>query len=385
MLGLDLRGGVELVYEGRPDAAGARGHPGRRSTTRSRRSASAPTRWACPSPRSSARARTRSRSACPTWQNADRAIEQVGTTAQLQFYDWEPNVLGRPRARRAVRRLARRSTRRCELASKSKPKAERTDSRRTQTDGRARSEAGRPAATTRAATKLLPVRPRPAADRRPGRHLRGAAGRLRGRRAARRARRRTIPKDSECEDELAAVPVGHGRASDSGPDAPARTPARPPGSEVLKVPAGHRGRRGRAGREPARDGAALLRARGRLRAVGHGHQEPGAELRPADPGAHRDDGVHRQGPRGVRPRDQADRPARVARSSCRRASDRATPRSSASRSRSTTRSSRWRRSTSARTRRASTAAPAPRSTASASIRRPRTWPRACASARCRSS
>ena len=30
----------------------------------------------------------------PDVSNADRAIEQVGTTAQLQFYDWEPNVLG---------------------------------------------------------------------------------------------------------------------------------------------------------------------------------------------------------------------------------------------------------------------------------------------------
>ena len=60
-------------------------------------------------------------------------------------------------------------------------------------------------------------------------------------------------------------------------------------------------------------------------------------------------------------------------------------RSSASRSRSTTRSSRWRRSTTARTPRASTAAPAPRSTGSATSRRPRTSPRACASARCRSS
>ena len=30
----------------------------------------------------------------PDVKNADRAEEQVGTTAQLQFYDWEPNVIG---------------------------------------------------------------------------------------------------------------------------------------------------------------------------------------------------------------------------------------------------------------------------------------------------
>ena len=30
----------------------------------------------------------------PRRQNAQRAIEQVGTTAQLYFYDWEPNLIG---------------------------------------------------------------------------------------------------------------------------------------------------------------------------------------------------------------------------------------------------------------------------------------------------
>src|SRR5438067_446561 len=30
----------------------------------------------------------------PAVKNADRAEQQVGTTAQLQFYDWEPNLIG---------------------------------------------------------------------------------------------------------------------------------------------------------------------------------------------------------------------------------------------------------------------------------------------------
>ena len=81
----------------------------RRSTTRSRRCASAPTRSASPSPRSSAPARARSRSACPTCRTPSARSEQVGTTAQLQFYDWEPNVLDRPRG---VRGQPRRSSRR---------------------------------------------------------------------------------------------------------------------------------------------------------------------------------------------------------------------------------------------------------------------------------
>ena len=93
-LGLDLKGGVELVYQGQAHPAAAEGRPRPRSTARSRSCASASTSSASPSPRSSARAATRSRSACPDVKNAQRAIKQVGTVAQLFFYDWEANVLG---------------------------------------------------------------------------------------------------------------------------------------------------------------------------------------------------------------------------------------------------------------------------------------------------
>ena len=34
----------------------------------------------------------------PDVQNADRAIAQVGDTAQMFFYDWEPNVIANPNA-----------------------------------------------------------------------------------------------------------------------------------------------------------------------------------------------------------------------------------------------------------------------------------------------
>ena len=64
-------------------------------------------------------------------QNADRAEEQVGTTAQLQFYDWEPNVIGpngepgagdpNPRAGSTA------CTRRRSAPPKGKPQAEETD------------------------------------------------------------------------------------------------------------------------------------------------------------------------------------------------------------------------------------------------------------------
>ena len=59
-------------------------------------------------------------------QNAQRAIEQVGSTAQLQFYDWEPNVLGDrgPDAPYAGSKALFEAT---EVASQQKPKAEKDD------------------------------------------------------------------------------------------------------------------------------------------------------------------------------------------------------------------------------------------------------------------
>ncbi len=66
----------------------------RRSTARSTSCASASTSSASPSPRSSAPAPTRSTSACRASRTPTGAQKQVGTTAQLYFYDWEPNVLG---------------------------------------------------------------------------------------------------------------------------------------------------------------------------------------------------------------------------------------------------------------------------------------------------
>ena len=79
---------------GQADAAAADRSRRVAATARSTSCASASTRSASPSRRSSARAPTRSPSACRACKNAERAAQQVGTTAQLYFYDWEPNVLG---------------------------------------------------------------------------------------------------------------------------------------------------------------------------------------------------------------------------------------------------------------------------------------------------
>ncbi|HZG49743.1 MAG TPA: protein translocase subunit SecD, partial [Thermoleophilaceae bacterium] len=92
-LGLDLKGGIELVYQGTPtpqvpevtqqaldDAV---------ETIRKRTDA-----LGVSEPEIQRSGRDQVSVGLPDVQNADRAIEQVGTTAQLQFYDWEPNVLG---------------------------------------------------------------------------------------------------------------------------------------------------------------------------------------------------------------------------------------------------------------------------------------------------
>ena len=112
---------------GPADAAGARGHAAgdRRRDRDDPQAHRRPRRLRARDP---ARGRDQISIGLPDVENADRAIEQVGTTAQLQFYDWEPNVLGRPRAgrtrivghRRPVRggRGARR---------RPKPKAEAND------------------------------------------------------------------------------------------------------------------------------------------------------------------------------------------------------------------------------------------------------------------
>ncbi len=90
-LGLDLRGGVELIYQGVPtpkvpeitpqtidDAIG---------TIRKRTDS-----LGVSEPEIQRAGPDQISISLPDVANADRAIEQVGTTAQLQFYDWETNV-----------------------------------------------------------------------------------------------------------------------------------------------------------------------------------------------------------------------------------------------------------------------------------------------------
>jgi SecD/SecF fusion protein len=95
-LGLDLKGGVELVYQGTPtgQVKEISGSDIERSIEIIRQRID---KLGVAEPEVARLGTTEISVSLPDVTNAQRAIEQVGTTAQLQFYDWEPNLIGRER------------------------------------------------------------------------------------------------------------------------------------------------------------------------------------------------------------------------------------------------------------------------------------------------
>src|SRR5881398_1791848 len=92
-LGLDLKGGVELVYQARPTPQVPKVTPqaidDAVNTIRKRTDA-----LGVSEPEIQRSGSDQISIGLPAVKNADRAEAQVGTTAQLQFYDWEPNLIG---------------------------------------------------------------------------------------------------------------------------------------------------------------------------------------------------------------------------------------------------------------------------------------------------
>jgi SecD/SecF fusion protein len=121
-LGLDLEGGIELVYEGRPTPQVPEVTPqavdDAIDTMRKRVDA-----LGVSEPEIQRAGAKQISVGLPDVQNAERAKEQVGTTAQLQFYDWEPNVL----TDREIYGGGHALYDAVEAASKEKGKAERVD------------------------------------------------------------------------------------------------------------------------------------------------------------------------------------------------------------------------------------------------------------------
>ena len=91
-LGLDLEGGIELVYEARPTPqvpeVTQQAIDDAIETMRKRVDS-----LGVAEPEIQRSGREQIAVGLPSVQNAERAKAQVGTTARLQFYDWEPNVL----------------------------------------------------------------------------------------------------------------------------------------------------------------------------------------------------------------------------------------------------------------------------------------------------
>jgi SecD/SecF fusion protein len=96
-LGLDLKGGLELVYQGTPtgQVKEVSGSDIERSIEIIRERID---KLGVSEPEVARLGTTEISVSLPDVTNAQRAIDQVGTTAQLQFYDWEPNLIGREKA-----------------------------------------------------------------------------------------------------------------------------------------------------------------------------------------------------------------------------------------------------------------------------------------------
>src|SRR3954449_11215438 len=124
-LGLDLKGGIELVYQGQPTpqvpVVTQQALNDALETIRKRTDA-----LGVSEPEIQRAGKDQISIGLPAVKNAQRAVQQVGTTAQLQFYDWEPNVLG-PRGPDTPYTGSTAMYDAVKLAEHSKPTAEATD------------------------------------------------------------------------------------------------------------------------------------------------------------------------------------------------------------------------------------------------------------------
>jgi len=96
-LGLDLQGGLELVYQGQPTEAGAEvsGEDIEDSISIIEQRIN---KLGVSEPEVARLGADQITVSLPGVTDANRAAEQVGTTAQLYYYDWEPNLLGPEKA-----------------------------------------------------------------------------------------------------------------------------------------------------------------------------------------------------------------------------------------------------------------------------------------------
>ena len=257
-LGLDLQGGVQLVYEARPTKQQPTVTPDGldRALDIMRDRVDA---LGVAEPELQRSGDRQIDVSLPGVKNAERAADQVGTTAQMYFYDWEPNILDED--------------------CKTNPE---------RVDGGQQAISGLYNAVKRA-SKCPPD------DR----------------------RNNTTAGLFYAFDKKSHEPINDGIPEENRADLERDLDGAEPDRQ-RRDPRGPRGRSSslRAVDEREPDGAEgqgrqLVGHRGQPGPQRLRHQEPGAELRerhrrPAD----RHDGVQRQGPQGVRRDDARDRPAR---------------------------------------------------------------------------
>jgi SecD/SecF fusion protein len=122
-LGLDLRGGTELVYQGRPTPQNPDVTP--EDIDRSIEIIRERTdKLGVAEPEIARVGADQISVGLPDVSNADRAIAQVGSTAQMYFYDWEPNVIAAPGAQAPTEIGFPRLFDAVELASKQPPECQ---------------------------------------------------------------------------------------------------------------------------------------------------------------------------------------------------------------------------------------------------------------------
>ena len=325
-LGLDLQGGVELVYEVKPRAGQPPPTPDaiQRAIDVMRERVD---KLGVAEPEIQQSGDNQINVALPDVSDLAEAIKQVGTVAQLAFYDWEVNVIG--------------------------PEGKPDPTNPAVTGGPGGGDAAQP----RSAVALRRTAARQAAP-----------GQGRGRTTRATAASTTPSIDEDQEGLRPRRGVARRRAGERRPAAQRASRPRSSRSSPTRSSCAPRTRRRREGRQ-------VVRAQGRRRARGQGAQGARAGLRPGrrrlgQPDRHVQ--VHRQGPQDVGGGHQADRRARPGERR-RPAGNHDRPRRSPSTSRScsTTSSSRRRSSTSSRTPRASTRATARRSRAASRSRPPR--------------
>jgi SecD/SecF fusion protein len=219
-LGLDLEGGIELVYEARPTPqvpeVTQQAIDDAIETMRKRVDA-----LGVSEPEIQRSGREQIAVGLPSVQNAERAKAQVGTTARLQFYDWEPNLL----TDREVYAGGSALYDATEAASKAKGKAEQADVVAGSGDTPAEADKKNNTASERYylfGPDQLPIGPDGNPVRTGSYEPSGSCKELLAEYRAEDGPPKEYAKDTACRSELEAL----------GPGGP------PSGSRVIKVPEG---------------------------------------------------------------------------------------------------------------------------------------------------